>query len=516
MYCVGQLWPLPGNFPPMMAPPVPPAGHPKGLHPSSQQHPADQQSQQSSRRGTTSPYKPHIDAPNGAGSERQDADRSDRARPSRARLSGKLMTADEIEQILRIQYSATHSGHPYFEDYYHQAYVNKYLGGRNAATFTPDTVRDLYGSDVMAGARFADVSGLGKIVLSNIRTPKMLMDLGGSKHGAAGSGGSTHRPLEKEPLLAARIMIEDCMMLLMDVEDVDRIFTASNGAPAEAAALRTRRAALMSGITDSFGLPDTPKAKLTGAQGDGVFIRIVVLPKGRALLAKTLRLMFPPEQHMADKTGSQLDRVVNGCTALYAPGLTLVWALLRNSQSIFGPVPATATSDSEKRLLDVTEQLAAATAEVIKRLQTAKDVINCLSAFNWGVSLMPPDTVLPLFPAGRREPDASPDWLGNILAAILLRASELGLGSFAALGDQATDLQVNQDWQKQFNTFFGAVTAHLDILYAVKKGTSQALGAKGTLYVHALSCVPLVRVMMAHANDEQQERLKLYLSHLSY
>lgn len=35
-----------------------------------------------------------------------------------------------------------------------------------------------------------------------------------------------HRPLEDEPLLAARMVIEDCMNLLLDVDDIDRLWAA--------------------------------------------------------------------------------------------------------------------------------------------------------------------------------------------------------------------------------------------------------------------------------------------------
>ena len=35
------------------------------------------------------------------------------------------------------------------------------------------------------------------------------------------------RALEDEPLLAARIVIEDCMCLLLDVDDIDRLWAAS-------------------------------------------------------------------------------------------------------------------------------------------------------------------------------------------------------------------------------------------------------------------------------------------------
>lgn len=34
---------------------------------------------------------------------------------------------------------------------------------------------------------------------------------------------SRSKPLEQEPLLAARIVIEDCMCLLLDIDDIDRV-----------------------------------------------------------------------------------------------------------------------------------------------------------------------------------------------------------------------------------------------------------------------------------------------------
>ncbi len=39
------------------------------------------------------------------------------------------------------------------------------------------------------------------------------------------------RRLEDEPLLAARIVVEDCLNLLLDVDDIDRLWAASGGVP---------------------------------------------------------------------------------------------------------------------------------------------------------------------------------------------------------------------------------------------------------------------------------------------
>ena len=100
-------------------------------------------------------------------------------------------------------------------------------------------------------------------------------------------------------MLAARIMVEDCMSLLLDVDDIERMFRqgVAKGMRVEGAdALMQRRAVLMEGLASSLRLPD--EAVLAGAHSDaaagdksssdGVFLRLVTLPKGRRLLAQSL------------------------------------------------------------------------------------------------------------------------------------------------------------------------------------------------------------------------------------
>lgn len=85
------------------------------------------------------------------------------------------------------------------------------------------------GPDAPPLARHADLRGLGKFVLSNLRTPKVLMDVSslaaGGEEGPEGQ--QPVRRLEQEPLLAARMMVEDCVALLLDVDDIDRLFAAA-------------------------------------------------------------------------------------------------------------------------------------------------------------------------------------------------------------------------------------------------------------------------------------------------
>ena len=65
------------------------------------------------------------------------------------------------------------------------------------------------------------------------------------------------RPLEQEPQLAARIMIEDCMCLLLDVDDIDRLHAAYQGVRDDEGPLRQRRALLMEGFAVSLRLSDS-------------------------------------------------------------------------------------------------------------------------------------------------------------------------------------------------------------------------------------------------------------------
>lgn len=97
---------------------------------------------------------------------------------------------------------------------------------------------------------FVQLEGLGKVPFSNIRRPRPLMDVtpddlqraaaagevareagaGGGGGAAGGDGGRPQRRrLEQEPMLAARIMIEDCFALILDVLDIDQIFVAAGG-----------------------------------------------------------------------------------------------------------------------------------------------------------------------------------------------------------------------------------------------------------------------------------------------
>lgn len=97
--------------------------------------------------------------------------------------------------------------------------------------------------------------------------PQPAVSASGNPLSSAGTDadGQSLRPLEKEPLLAARIMIEDCMCLLLDVDDIDRVFSSPARTGMAPASLRDddqnlwhRRTLLMQGFAASLRLPDEP------------------------------------------------------------------------------------------------------------------------------------------------------------------------------------------------------------------------------------------------------------------
>ncbi|XP_061983595.1 protein PAT1 homolog isoform X2 [Populus nigra] len=226
----------------------------------------------------------------------------------------KHMTTDEIETILRMQLAATHSNDPYVDDYYHQACLSKKTAGAKLRHhFCPIHLRDLP-PRARANAEphaFLQVDALGRIPFSSIRRPRPLLEVEppNSTGGGNTEQNSAEKPLEQEPMLAARVTIEDGLCLLLDVDDIDR-FLEFNQFHEGGTQLRRRRQALLEELAASMQLVD-PLGKNGHTVGlapkdDFVFLRLVSLPKGQKLLARYLQLIFP---------GGDLMRIV--CMAIF-------------------------------------------------------------------------------------------------------------------------------------------------------------------------------------------------------
>jgi DNA topoisomerase 2-associated protein PAT1 len=217
---------------------------------------------------------------------------------------------------------------PYLEDYYYQAFVSKYYDGKNSDVFAPESVRELAPTEKVAAENvaFVKLEGLGRVAFSNIRRPRPLMDVSiESVNKATEDREDTSKPhakrLEQEPALAARIMIEDCMALILDVEDVDRIFIASQGENLENKdALKQRRTLLVEGLASSLRLSEHPQGKV---DSDSVFLKLLSRNKGITLAIRAMKITFPPEE------------MNRGSSTKVTPNYRILWALLRRIGTIY-------------------------------------------------------------------------------------------------------------------------------------------------------------------------------------
>lgn len=555
-----------GALPPQPPPPQP---HPQ-QHP---QHPQALGAAPAPRSRTATPPRAPLMAPNlhhGPGpASQQPAIAAAVGRPN----GSEMMTREDVEYVVRAMLYNVASGTPYVEDYYYQAFIHKHTArmplsllaaGPSAPPFSPDALRDISAEDLAAGridpsvrVKFVNVEGLGKLAYSNIRTPKVLMDLSqspGDKDAKADddSGRPAGRRLDQEPLLAARLMIEDCMGLLMDVDDIDRVLMrlarVQGGQPvhpaqqAQQAKLLERRALLLTGITNSFqvqGRPDGSAAASamdvdddgegappSSAVGDGVLLRIMALSKGRKLVARALLAITPPVAPPASAAA-----VEDGAAAAppATPPYALLWAALRNAWQLFGPGASAADAAAEKALVEATCALAAAARDVISKMPAAEDVVAAAEAFAAGCDTYcsglrqpasPMDHILPLaqtkvvLQGGAGSSGGGGGWLGDVLAALLRRAQSLDLhqaataAAAAADGGSASGPGSGEAWARACGRVHARVAAHLEALQAihsmaVESGSADALGV-----VKALTCRPLVQAMMEHCPQAQRGALR--------
>lgn len=462
---------------------------------------------------------------------------------------GVFMSADEVDSIMRIMFAAVHAGHPYTEDYYYQAFTNAHCSGVNDAAFEPQALRDLSEGvarlDPTASVSFVPIEGLGKMVYSNLRTPRVLLDFGstGEAGHAAEGGNAAHgteaaaataplRPLEHEPLLAARIMIEDCLNLLLDVDDIDRRFKAAmtraanrpgSGTaplPDNAAELIQRRALLLAGIVSSFRLPRTPSggqsptcpepAPEQPSVGDLVFRRVMVLPKGRKLLARTLLVLSP--------------KVLPSSLGVSpVPGLDplqLLWAALRNAAWLFGSSFASPDS-ADRALIGATTLVAVSAQAAVGMLHHAGEVLGCLEALLVGLqpvgggSGAGPIGVLPLVRTRRAEEEsaARTDWLGDVVVKLMHKADEFGLEAGAKeAGSTAAE---KERWQAGVAALVTALTAHLEALKTVHVAATAAGNADALAMLAALAARPVIKAVAHFTTYEVGTKLQTLAGELS-
>ncbi|KAL6538518.1 hypothetical protein OROGR_012506 [Orobanche gracilis] len=401
--------------------------------------------------------------------------------PNWPRFRSKYMTVAEIENIHRQQLAATHSNDPYVEDYYHQAILaRKSANAKLRHHFCPTNLRDSSSRPRVSNEPhpFLQVDALGRVSFSSIRRPRPLLEIDSPK--SSSNGGAElkffEKPLEQEPMLAARVAIEDGLYLLLDVDDIDR-FLQFNQLSGGGAQLRQRRHVLLEGLASSLQLVD-PLGKNghtadLAPKDDFVFLRLVSLPKGKKLLLRYLEVLLPGE----------LCRVV-------------CMAICRNLRFLFGNMPS-----SDHEFSTITSNLAKAVSSCLHHMDL-KSLAACLA------SVVCSAEHSPLRPIGH----AAGDGASVILKSVLERATELLTDPRAA---ENCSPRHRAFWQASFDAFFGLLTNYCFSKYdsVLQSFTSQGsvdMAGVDSDVAKAISRempVELLRASLPHTSEQQRKLL---------
>lgn len=396
------------------------------------------------------------------------------------RFRSKYMSTEEIENILRMQLAATHTNDPYVDDYYNQGCLaKKSSGAKLRHHFSPAQIRELplRPSSNSEPHAFLQVDALGRVPFSSIRRPRPLLEVDPPKSSNANSSEQSisEKPLEQEPMLAARVTIEDGLYLLLDVDDIDR-YLQFNQPQDGGLMLKRKRQSLLEGLASSLQLVD-PLGKnehtvALAAKDDLVFLRIVSLPKGRKLLARYLQLLFP---------GGELMRIV--CMAIF-----------RHLKFLFGGLP------SDPAAAETITNLARVVSRCVREMDLSA-LSACLAAVV--CSSEPP----PLRPVGSSAGDGA----SLILVSVLERATELLTDPHAASNYNVTNRSL---WQATFDGFFGLLTNYCVTKYdgamqsfLIQGAPDMGIGSDAARAISREMPVELLRASLPHTDDRQKKQL---------
>ncbi|KAL1220643.1 PAT1-like protein 2 [Cardamine amara subsp. amara] len=408
------------------------------------------------------------------GISQQTSDLASQKSESGLQFRSKYMTSEEIESILKMQHSNSHSSDPYVNDYYHQARLaKKSAGSRGKPQLYPSHLKDHQSRSRSSSDQQPQVhvDALGKITLPSICRPRALLEVDDSPPSSGQKGSEKH--LEEEPLVAARVTIEDAFGVLIDIVDIDR--TLQFNRPQDGGAqIRRKRQILLEGLATSLQLVDPfsktgQKTRLT-AKDDIVFLRITTLPKGRKLLTKYLQLLVP---------GTEIARVV--CMAVF-----------RHLRFLFGGLP------SDSLAAETIADLAKAVTVCVQAMDL-RALSACLAAVVCS-SEQPP-----LRPIG----SPSGDGASVVLVSLLERAAEVVVA--VVVNPRVNNNHGNSNdglWRASFDEFFSLLTKYCRSKYETIHSQNQDHTAD-VLEVAIKREMPaeLLRASLRHTNEEQRNFL---------
>ncbi|KAI4318920.1 hypothetical protein MLD38_032574 [Melastoma candidum] len=388
----------------------------------------------------------------------------------------KYMTSEEIESILKMQHTSNHSNDPYIDDYYHQARLaERSSGTRLKGRFCPAHLRELPSRSRNSSDQHPHADTFGRLPLSCIRRPRPLLEVESPVGSGDGSSEQkvNEKPLEQEPMLAARITIADSLCVLLDVDDIDRLlkFTQPQDGGAQ---LRRKRQMLLDGLAASLQLVDPlGKSGQVVPKDDIVFLRLTSMAKGRKLVTRYLRLLFP---------GSELARVV--CMTVF-----------RHLRFLFGGLSADASA------AETTTNLAKAVSTCVSGMD-----LRALSACIVAVVCSPEQP--PLRPLGSPAGDGA----SVVLKSVLDRATVLLTGPHAPSHCSPPNHKL---WQASFNEFFSLLTKYcltkyetiVQSLLSQNQLGSETIGSETTLAITREMPVELLRASLPHTDESQRKLL---------
>ncbi|VFQ92690.1 unnamed protein product [Cuscuta campestris] len=413
----------------------------------------------------------------------QGSDASSQKTESKAsQFRSKYMTGEEIESVLKMQHTANHCNDPYVDDYYHQACIAKKAAeSRTKHRFCPNKEQQPSRSrNSTESLPHLHVDAQGRVSFSSIRRPHTLLEVHPPGFASADGGGdrkTSDTPLEKEPMLAARITIEDGFHLLIEVDDIDRLLQF--GQPQDSGAqLRRKRQMLLEGMAASLQLVD-PLGKTSSPIGlnpkdDVVFLWLVSIPKGKKLISRYLKLLIP---------GGELARIV--CMAIF-----------RHLRFLFGGLP------SEQGASEAISNLAKAVSKSVSGMD-----LNSLSACLAAVVCSSEQP--PLRPLG----SSSGDGASVILTSVLDRATHLLTDPQASTNNYSMPNPAL--WQASFDAFFGLLTKYCVSKYdSIRQSIAQSqtspegmIGPEAARAVSREMPVELLRSSLPHTNENQRKLL---------
>ncbi|KAK2423255.1 protein PAT1 protein [Trifolium repens] len=397
------------------------------------------------------------------------------------RFRSKYMSTEELENIFRLQLAAIHTNDPYVDDYYYQGCLaKKPSSAKLSRHFSPAQIREIPPrASSNEPHAFLQVDALGRVPFSSIRRPRPLLEVDPPNSSRAGDPEQkiSEKPLEHEPMLVARVTIEDGLCVLLDVDDIDRFLQFNQQLQDGGDHLKRKRQGLLEGLSTTLQLVDplgrNGHTVELAAKDDFVFLRIVSLPKGRKLLARYLRLLFP---------GGDLMRIV-------------CMAICRHLRFLFGGLPSDPTAS------ETVINLAKVVSKCIREMDLVALSV-CLASVV--CSSEPP----PLRPLGSPAGDGT----SLILVSVLERATQLLTDPLAASNYTIRNRSL---WQASFDEFFGLLTKYCvgkydSIVQAFLAQGASNMAVIGPDVARAISRempVELLRASLPHTDDRQKKIL---------